>query len=401
MSARPAPDVARRRRLTALAVLLGVLAAGGAIGVFLGGSGGSGRPKVPAGLAQLAGTPPGRTTRALVRQVTRLPLARQVDQLFVVGLEGRSSRDPSFAVVRRHDWGGVMLERRNWQDRQQVSAMAADVLAAARRAGHDPPLVVAAQDGGTATAFPGLPPRAQPTVARPQAAAAAAHDAATALSSLHVSMTLAPVADVGAAGAPFADRVFGEDPAQVAELTSRAVDAYLAGGVIPAVGHFPGQGTASQDPDRGTATVGLSVADLRRRDLVPFRALASRAPVIVMSNAVYAGYDGVTPAVLLPAAIGLLRTELRYRGVVMSDDLAAAAPVLDQTSGDVAIAALRAGADLLYLSGGPAEQEQASQAVQEAVRRGRLGRARIREALLRVLALKRRYAASAKPARSP
>jgi beta-N-acetylhexosaminidase len=97
----------------------------------------------------------------------------------------------------------------------------------------------------------------------------------------------------------------------------------------------------------------------------------------------------------------LLRTELRYRGVVMSDDLAAAAPVLDQTSGDVAIAALRAGADLLYLSGGPAEQEQASQAVQEAVRRGRLGRARIREALLRVLALKRRYAASAKPARSP
>jgi len=187
--------------------------------------------------------------------------------------------------------------------------------------------------------------------------------------------------------------VFGDDPAQVRDLTAGAVDAYLGGGVIPAVGHFPGQGGASQDPGQGTATVGLAVTDLRRRDLVPFRAIASRAPVIVMSNAVYAGFDGVTPAVLLPAVIGgLLRGELRFRGVVMSDDLAAAAPVLGQNSGDVAVGALRAGADLLYLSGGPAEQDQASAAVLDAVRRGRLGRARLQEALLRVLALKRRYA---------
>ncbi|MDQ6749805.1 MAG: hypothetical protein M3Z33_03485 [Actinomycetota bacterium] len=392
MSARPAPHVVRRRRLTAVALLLGVLAAAGVISLLQGGSGASRRPKVPAGLAQLAGGSPASAAKAVVAKARQLPLERQVDQLFVVGLGGPSSADPSFATLRRHDWGGVLLDRRAWTGRRQVAALASAVRGAARRAGHDSPLVVAAQDGGPETAFPGLPPVPQPALTSPQAAAVQARDAAAALRSLDVNMTLAPIADVGAEGTPFKDVVFGGDPGVVANLTAGAVNGYLAGGIIPAVGHFPGQGGASQDPGSGTATVGLAVSDLRRRDLVPFRTIASRAPVMVMSNAVYAGYDGVTPAVLLSEVIGgLLRKELRFRGVVMSDDLSVASAVLDKSSGEVAVGALRAGADLLYLSGGAAEQEQASQAVLEAVRRGRIGRARLQEALLRVLALKRHY----------
>jgi beta-N-acetylhexosaminidase len=186
--------------------------------------------------------------------------------------------------------------------------------------------------------------------------------------------------------------VFGDDPAVVTAMVRAAVDGYRAGGVIPAVGHFPGIGAASADPDSATATVGLSLAELRRRDLRPFAAVARSAPVIVVSNAVYAAFDGVTPAVLEPGiTAALLRRDLRFRGVMMTDDLTATAAILAKRVDNTAVAALAAGADLLYVSGGGRDQEMAYRAVVRAVRRGVISRERLRVSVLRVLALKRRY----------
>jgi len=140
------------------------------------------------------------------------------------------------------------------------------------------------------------------------------------------------------------------------------------------------------------ATVGLSLAELRHRDLLPFAAVIHRTPVIQVSNAVYAAYDGVTPAVELQQVVGgLLRKRMRYGGVVMTGDLAATAPVLGETVGTAAVHALQAGSDLLYVSGGPTQQEQAYGAVLRAVRGGRIARDRLELSVLRVLALKRRY----------
>jgi beta-N-acetylhexosaminidase len=113
---------------------------------------------------------------------------------------------------------------------------------------------------------------------------------------------------------------------------------------------------------------------------------------MVVSNAVYAAYDGVTPAGLLPDVVdGLLRHGLGFKGVVMTDDLVSAAPVLGQSVARSAVQALRAGADLLYVSGDAGDQERAYRAVLTAVRRGTIPRARLRASVDRVLALKRRY----------
>ena len=114
-----------------------------------------------------------------------------------------------------------------------------------------------------------------------------------------------------------------------------------------------------------------------------------------MSNAVYAAWDGVTPATALPDAIGrLLRGELHYRGVVMTPDLTSTAPVLGVGVGTAAVQALEAGADVLYVSGGVLAQDAAYRAVLRAVRKGRISRERLRLSLQRVLALKRRYGLS-------
>ena len=358
------------------------------------GNGSRARIAVPRGLQSLAGGGRARVAQ-LARTAGALPSERQIAQLFMVGFDGRLPRDRFLTgSLRLRDWGGVVLDQRNWVDRQQLADLAGEVTVVARQAGHEPPLVAADQPGGEATAFTGLPPAAPPAVGAggdPATAGATARAAAADLRALHVNMTLAPAADVGVTGGGLEDAVFGDDPARVAAMARAAADAYRSAGVIAAVGHFPGQGAASQDPNVGTATVGLGIGDLRGRDLVPFRAVVGAAPVVTMSNAVYVAFDGVTPATLLPQAIRMLRRDLQFDGVVMTDDLAATAPVTGVSVGGAAVDALRAGADLLYLSGGPEEQEQAFAAVLAATRTGRLPRARLHEALLRVLALKRRY----------
>ena len=110
-----------------------------------------------------------------------------------------------------------------------------------------------------------------------------------------------------------------------------------------------------------------------------------------MSNAVYAAWDGVTPASLLPDAVGELRRRLHFGGVIVSGDLGAAQEVDGGSIGSVAVAALRAGDDLLLIPGDAAAQDEAYRAVLKAVVDGKLPVARIAQSLDRVLALKRAY----------
>ena len=215
--------------------------------------------------------------------------------------------------------------------------------------------------------------------------------AAARLHELSVNTTLGPSADLGDAGGAWEGRAYSDDPQTVARALRAAVRAYLHGGVAPVVGHFPGEGGASQDPDTGPATVGSSVEDLRGRDLVPFEAVAHTAPAIRMSAAAYAGFDGVTPATLLPEAVELLRST-GFRGVVVSGDLNAAADASGLPVGDAAVQALQAGCDLLVLPGDAAAQDEAWRAVTKAIRDGQLDRSAIAASLARVKALKQRFA---------
>jgi beta-N-acetylhexosaminidase len=169
------------------------------------------------------------------------------------------------------------------------------------------------------------------------------------------------------------------------------VAGYRAGGLISAVGHFPGEGAASQDPSQGAATVGSLMADLMSHDMRPFAAVAGTAPVIQLSDALYAAFDGVTPATLLPDAVALLRRRLGFAGVVMSGDLLAVTAATGGTVADASVRALKAGCDLLFLPGGATDAEAAYNAVLAAIRQGELDPQAISRSLARVAALKRLY----------
>ena len=337
-----------------------------------------------------------RPAPAAVAFAQRLTLPQQVAQLFLVSVDGPTAAD--VGALSPPDPGGVVLTSADFESDGQVGSLAAEIAAAVRSAGAPAPLIAATQEGGQQSAFPDLPPQGEAvigagssltqdaTTARTQAL-----QAAQALVPLHVNMTIAPLADVDTPGGPLSGRLFSSDPRRVADLAAAAVDGYAQGKLIDAVGHFPGTGAASADPDQISATVGGSLAQLRARDLIPFQAVIPHAPVIMLSNASYTAFDGVTPASLLPQAVALLRQTYGFIRVVMSDDLDATLNATGESSGHVALRALEAGVDLLYITGPEIEHRHAYDAILRAAERSARIRALVKTALLHDLTLKADY----------
>jgi beta-N-acetylhexosaminidase len=368
-----------RRRLAALLAVV-VVAVAGAVAAIRYADSSPNRLLPPGGssfaapsrdqphLTDITPPPPRSARETRLAPVPRLPLARGVAQLFVVGFSGS-------AVPRAKDWGGVLLDHGN------VATLAAAVRAAARQARHLAPLVVAS------ARLPGVPRGGR---ASPAGARRVALKASRKLRRAGVTAVLAPSADVGYAGGPAVATAFGDTPDVVTRALRAAVDGWRGGGVAPVVGSYPGTGGASGDPAREVATVGLSLDELRGADIKVFQALRARAPVIQMSAAQYAAFDGVTPATLLSEPVAMLRKD-GFRGVIMSASLPATTLATGGSVADAAVDALRAGCDLLLVPGDAGDEAAAYRAVLSAVRRGVVPMSRYRDALARVAALKRAY----------
>lgn len=322
----------------------------------------------------------------------RLPVAaaRAAARLFLVGLGGTRAPSNVLQSFAEHEWGGVVLEPGNGTSPQQVADLIGTLQGTARDAGHVPPLIAASQLGGERDAVP-IGSRPQADAATPAQALTAAAGAAKALRPLGIRMVLAPDADIALAGGPWEGLAFSDDPATVSAMVTAAVAGWKVGKVAPAPGHFPGEGSASGDPSMEAATVGLSLDELKARDLQPFAAIAKHAPAIQLSAATYVAFDGVTPATLLPEVVRLLRGDLGFGGVIVSGDLAAASLTGGESVAELAVRAIKAGVDLVWIPGDVAAQDAAWRAVVRALRDGTLPASRVADALARVSKLRADY----------
>jgi beta-N-acetylhexosaminidase len=205
---------------------------------------------------------------------------------------------------------------------------------------------------------------------------------------------LGPVVDVGfESGSALGERVYSDDAEEVAAYAEAVVHAYRGERLFGAVKHFPGLGAADQPTQVGPASVGLDLPQLRDRDLIPFRAAVDAgAPAVLLAHALYPMNDFTRPASLdRSIATELLRGELGFAGVAITDDLADPAIASSYSVPDAAVEALRAGADMLFVSGPAGDQQAAYEAVLRAAQTGELPLDRIDQALGRVLEAKRDY----------
>jgi len=252
-----------------------------------------------------------------------------------------------------------------------------------------PVMVAVDEEGGRVQRFEAMlgsmPSAAEMTALTVDAVRAMATERAEALVDLGVTVVLAPVLDVG--GSPgIGDRSFSDDPEVVSTHGIAFAEGLMAGGLVPVVKHFPGHGRANADSHDELATT-PPLGELWEVDLLPFVLTPDGAAVMVGHLAV-PGLTGGVPATLSPAAVtGLLRDDLGFDGVVVTDDLAMGA-VADLV--DVATAArlaLIAGADLLMI-GGLANVVPAAWSLVAALDDGSLDERWLDEAVERVLAMR-------------
>lgn len=221
-----------------------------------------------------------------------------------------------------------------------------------------------------------------------ETAAANAKTIAADLTSCGFNMDLAPVADVWSnpSNTVIGDRAYSDDFEQAALLVAAAVDGFHQGGAACTLKHFPGHGDTSADSHYGSVYVYKTLDELREAEFLPFQAgIEAGADAVMMGHLIIADVDD-QPALLSHKIVTeLLREELDFDGVVITDSLKMQAMTDHYGSGDIAVGAVQAGVDLLLC---PQNLDEAVSALTQAVEDGTITRERLDESVLRVLRLK-------------
>ena len=293
--------------------------------------------------------------------------------------------------------GGVVFFASALTDPEAAAGLVSRLQAAAARSPVGAPLLVGAdEEGGRVARLPRGPaslPGASALGATGEAALCKEAGRATALrlAAVGANWDLAPVFDLGGtANGALNGRAFSADPEACGRLAGAFAQGLADGGAIGCAKHFPGHGGTTQDSHQALPVLSGDPA-LLAASLAPFgAAIAHGIPMVMTGHLLVPSIDARWPASLSPALHRLLREDLGFGGVVVTDSLGMGGCL--QVAGGVgqaAVQALRAGADLLLVGHGPAEQLQAHAAVVRAVRSGELPLQRLVEAAGRVLALKR------------
>ena len=200
---------------------------------------------------------------------------------------------------------------------------------------------------------------------------------------------LAPVADVWSNpdNTVIGDRAYSDDFAQAAELIPEAVRGFHSGGVATTLKHFPGHGDTLADSHDGAVYVSKPLEQLRREELLPFRAgIASGSDMVMIGHLILTEIDAAQPAPFSYRIVTeLLREELGFQGVVITDGLQMKALTDSYTSGEIARRAVSAGVDILLC---PSNPQAAVSALEEAVALGEISEERINQSVRRILAMK-------------
>ena len=351
---------------------------------------------------------------AAARQVlATMTLEQKVGQVFMLGFEGTGLEERNRALIQGLHLGGVMLFDRNVRDPAQVARLVAELQTVA-----DPvPLFVAAdQEGGLvarirtgATVFPGamaLGATSDPDLAR-QVARAQARE----LLAVGVNMNLAPVVDVNTnpANPVIGIRSFGSEVETVGAFGAATVRGHHDAGVSTVAKHFPGHGDTAVDSHLALPVVPHDRDRLERVELPPFQAAIAAGVDAVMTAHVYLSAIEPrpdTPATLSRAVLqGLLREQLGYQGLIVTDALDMAAITDDRSAADAAVAAFQAGADVLLVAGITLEDRarlgEGPKALLQAVRDGQVSEQRLDASVLRVLEAKARRGIFGEPSATP
>ena len=287
--------------------------------------------------------------------------------MLIIGIASTQLNDVERQWLKHPACGGVILFARNFESREQVTALTADIRASAT----NPQLICVDQEGGRVQrfreGFSALPPL-QVFETRPddvQDARAHAWLMASEIRALGMDLSFAPVLDLGRGNLAIGNRAFSADPDVIATLGVAYIDGLHQADMAATIKHFPGHGSVLADTHVDTAIDPRSYAEIRSLDMVPFEAaIRNGADAVMMAHVIYPEVAPDPAGYSLHWIQTVLRGELGFQGVVFSDDIGMAAA---HSTGGVASrihAHLDAGCDVVLVCH-PELVEEALEAVKD------------------------------------
>ena len=376
-----------------------------------GGSSSSAKPKAPAPASPSAAPSPtasataSATATATDGALAGWSLEEKVGQLMMVGVDATAPKDSSTEAVDTHHVGNIFIAGRTTAGGQAtqkvIASFTGKVGPGTTRS--TPMLVATDQEGGevqvlSGSGFSEIPSAMDQSTQSRDQLVAAARTWGKELADVGVNMNLAPVVDLVDTPRPTTNepigkwgREYGHDAATVSSQAGAFAEGMQASKVIPTYKHFPGLGRVTANTDTSAGVIDSTTNRSTDAAVGVFaNAIAAGAQVIMVSSATYTLLDASAPAVFSSKIVTeMLRTEMGFSGVVITDDVSAAVQVQSVAASDRAVQAIRAGCDIVLASADPTVAADMIKALITTAQSDPAFAARVDESATRVLNLKK------------
>ena len=332
---------------------------------------------------------PSDTTELMLKNMT---IDEKIGQMMMIGIYGYEIDDNISFMLNQYHCGGIILYDRNMESKTQVKNFMVDLQT---KSNENIPLFIAIdEEGGRVVRMKSeiTPAPSQEEIGNsgdPELAKFWAESTAKELKFLGINVNFAPVADVGTPDT----RSFSSDPSIVATFLDSATTGYENENFIYCLKHFPGIGKRISDPHQEISSIDVSRETLENEDISPFKFIIDNHPqdkfMIMVSHLKYPALDEENSATLsYEIMTNLLRKELNFNGIIITDDLEMGAVSNYNTFNDVGVKAVKAGADILLVCHDYQHEQEVYLGILEAVQNGDITEERINDSVRRILKVK-------------
>ena len=321
----------------------------------------------------------------------KLTLEEKIGQMMFVGIHGTTLTETTKNTLSSMHAGGVILFDRNMENREQVKALNASLKNLVLNTYNLPLFLSVDQEGGLVTRMKQhaytAPPAAEIGAAgKPEDAYKHANNTGKDIHELGFNLDFAPVLDISSR---MHGRTYGTTPQQVTAFGEQACRGLKDSGVLFTIKHFPGMGRSKTDPHTDQSVVNVSQQTILQEDLLPFRNIIDQYPhhefMVMAGHIRYPAFD-TKPASLSPVILKqLLRNQLGYQGIVITDDLDMGAVSEGYKPEEIGIIAVQAGTDILLSCHNPEVQQRIYRSTLQAVKDGKIAQTDIDASVRRIV----------------
>lgn len=332
-------------------------------------------------------------------KIDKMSLEEKIGQLLLVGIDGYDMNDHTEDLIQNYHVGGIILYGRNVKEANQLLDLT-NALKKTNTANDIPLIISVDEEGGAVSRNPKevkkLPTaRAIGKTEDMDLAYEVGNLLGTMVKSFGYNMNFAPVLDIDSnpSNPVIGNRSFGKSPDIVSKMGIAEMKGMVLEGVIPVVKHFPGHGDTSVDSHIGLPIIHHELERIMDFEVTPFKsAIDEGADVVMVAHILLKKIDSEKPASMSKAIIAdILREDLGFHGVVITDDMTMGAISKNYNIGTAAVSAVDAGADIILVGHQYENAIAAFNGIKKGIAEGIIGMDRLDESVYRILSLKNKY----------